>query len=168
LKSSARVEVDASPWGGGAALYLKGRPAEYFDIRWDESTARRLRAPIGEPCGQTSWELLAILLALCKWGTRFAQQGVIILGDNIASLEAALSLKGRSALAMIGRELAWRRARFAWRYHVGHLPTEANTVADALSRLHAPAGAESKALPACLSAAARVEAPDVESLWVCG
>ena len=75
-----------------------------------------------------------------KWAARFAYSGVSLVGDNVAALELALSMRGRRALNRISREIAWRRARAGWRYRVAHWPTELNKSADALSRLCAPAG----------------------------
>ena len=81
-----------------------------------------------------------------------------------ADAEAALHLKGRNALSKISRELAWRRARDGWRYVVGHLPSERNVLADALSRLAAP-GHSAKALPSELGGATRLDPPEIASLW---
>ena len=58
-----------------------------------------------------------------------------MIGDNTASLQLALSLSGSDGLLAISREMTWRKARLGWCFAVGHLPTEANGVADALSRL---------------------------------
>ena len=82
----------------------------------------------------------------------------------MASLEAALHMKGRNALSKIGRELSWRRARDGWRYVVGHLPAERNLLADSLSRLTAPS-ADAKPLPDELGSASRVEPPMIDTLW---
>ena len=134
-------------------------------MTWPAADAAELQTEIGAASGQTSWELLAILISLSIWGTRHRGQVLAILGDNLAALEAALHLKGRNALSKIGRELAWRRARAGWRYAVGHLPAERNVIADALSRLAAPKDA-AKPMPIELGTASRVEPPDNTSLWV--
>ena len=60
------------------------------------------------------------------------------MGDNIASLEAALRLRGKGDIGKVTTELALGRPRLRWRVRVGHFPAEVNTVADALSRLSAP------------------------------
>ena len=134
-------------------------------MTWSAADAADLQTVIGAAAGQTTWELLAILISLNLWGTRYRSQGLAILGDHLSSLEAALHLKGRNALSKIGRELAWRRARAGWRYAVGHLPAERNVIADALSRLSAPREA-AKPMPIELGTASRVEPPDNTSLWV--
>ena len=85
-----------------------------------------------------------------------------ILGDNTSSLTSILQVKGRRSMARVARELAWRKARWGWRYVVGHLPTEVNTMADALSRLADPQPAP---IPQLLQAVTRIPAPDVGSIW---
>ena len=112
------------------------------------------------------WEYMVIWLALELWGDQHRAEGLAILGDNIAALSGALSLKGKSGLSRITRELAWRKVRRGWRYACGHLPAERNDLADALSRLTAPKG-NSKPFPAGLTASAPRQFPDPEVLWVC-
>ena len=164
LSTAARIEVDASPWGGGAVLILKGRISEWWALAWTAADAKHLKTEIGNPAGQTSWELLAVFLCLVLWGAAHRGPGIALLGDNLSSLEAALHLKGRGPLAQIARELSWRRAREGWRYAVGHLPTERNTLADALSRLAAP-GKEAMKVPTELRHATRRAAPISQNLW---
>ena len=79
-----------------------------------------------------------ILLAVELWGERFRIVGLAILGDNVAALNGAISLKGKAEIARITRELAWRKVRRGWRFSCGHLPAEHNDMADCLSRLTAP------------------------------
>ena len=62
----------------------------------------------------------------------------------------------------VARELAWRQAKFGWKYEVGHLPKEANTWADALSRMAAPGGAD---FPTELRQAKAALAPSVKDFW---
>ena len=164
LSTAARVETDASPWGGGGLLKVRGEIKEYWCAAWSADDARRLKADIGEPAGQTTWELFAVFICLMLWGAEHRGLGVAILGDNLSSLEAALHLSGRGALAQIAREVAWRRAREGWRYVVGHLPTEHNVLADALSRLDAPAG-DRMQVPTELRRAAQRAVPDPQELW---
>ena len=160
-----QIEVDASPWGGGAVLRRSGLPVEFWAVTWTVADAQALQTQLGQASGQTSWELLAILVALCVWGRQHRVQGIAILGDNVASLEAALHLKGKNALSRISREIAWRRCREGWRYVVGHLPSERNVVADALSRLAAPREA-AKQIPPELGQAKRAHPPKISDLWV--
>ena len=112
------------------------------------------------------WEYMVVWLSLELWGDRFRSQGLALLGDNLAALNGALSLKGKAGLSRITRELAWRKVRRGWRYACGHLPAERNTLADALSRVSAPAE-NAKLFPAGLANSATRQFPDPESLWVC-
>ncbi|CAK0887156.1 unnamed protein product, partial [Prorocentrum cordatum] len=130
--SDAVVKFDASPWGGGAALYRRGVPVEFFALTWSDDV-----------CG------------LFNVGTGPHH---MIAGDNVAALEGALDFRGKGLLNHITREIAWRRARRRWEYVVSHLPAEHNETADALSRPAAPDPAE---LPAELTEAERVGAPSV-------
>ena len=59
-----------------------------------------------------------------------------MVGDNTGSLQNALDLKGSGVMAAVAREIAWRRERREWKFAVGHIPSERNTVPDALSRQH--------------------------------
>ena len=61
------------------------------------------------------------------------------LGDNVASLQEALDLKGRALHELPSQVLALLRCSRSLVLSVGHLPTEANWAADALSRLFGPA-----------------------------
>ena len=145
-------------------LKVRGEIKEYWCIAWTAADAERLKAEIGAPSGQTTWELLAVFICLTLWGAEHRGLGVAILGDNLSSLEAALHLSGRGALSQIAREMAWRRAREGWRYVVGHLPTERNALADALSRLDAPTG-ERRQVPSELRRATQRAAPEPHELW---
>ena len=112
------------------------------------------------------WEYMVVWLSLELWGDRFRSQGLALLSDNLAALNGALSLKGKAGLSRITRELAWRKVRRGWRYACGHLPAERNLLADALSRVSAPAE-NAKLFPAGLANSATRQFPDPESLWVC-
>ena len=145
-------------------MYQEGRLTEYWALEWSGVDAAELQAEIGSPAAQTTWEFLALFVTLVLWGRTFRGPGLVLLGDNLGPLEAALNLRGRGALSKIAREIAWRRARDGWRYAAGHLPSERNVVADALSRLAAPA-AEAKQLPSEVAGALQRIPPDVGSLW---
>ena len=90
--------------------------------------------------------------------------GLLFCGDNVASLQLALSHKGKGEIAAVSQELAWRVARGGWRYAVAHLPAEANVLADRLSRLSDPSLPPLGNMPDELEGAARVNAR-LEQLW---
>ena len=58
-------------------------------------------------------------------------------GDNTGALQSAMRMKGGGLLNHVAREYAWRKAVHEWWPSFSHLPSELNSVADALSRLHA-------------------------------
>ena len=115
---------------------------------------------VGSTRWQSYFEFLAVLLVLMTWAR--PNECLCILGDNSSSLTNAVQIKGKRSMARVARELAWRKAREGWRYVVGHLPTEVNSVADALSRLAEPTPAP---LPPGLSRVPRIQAPAVRDLW---
>ena len=148
-ETAPRIEFDASPWGGGGAILFEGGlPTEFFATVWSDLVASKLNASVGDPSGQTTFELYTVLLALVVWAGRFKHDGMILMGDNLAALDATLTLKGKGGMVAIVREISWRRTRYAWKYDVAHLPAEANVHADALSRSAAP---DAKQLPLMLA-----------------
>ena len=54
------------------------------------------------------------------------------------SLQLAVDLSATGDLGRVAQELAWRKARFAWILEFGHIASEDNKTADALSRIFAP------------------------------
>ena len=90
--------------------------------------------------------------------------GLLFCGDNLASLNLAVSNKSRGLLGHVGRELAWRRAKFDWKFAVAHLPSESNKLVDRLSRLADPNLPSLSVLPPALEGAAEVKV-SVDSLW---
>ena len=163
--SSYRVEFDASIYGGGAVLRNSDGWIEcYFNTVWDGTEAPHLEVWPGDPKHQTFWEFATLFLALLAWSDLFSKQTVAILGDNTGALQLALSLKGRGRLLAISREIAWRRARRRWQFEVGHLPSEHNSVADALSRANDPDGVPWPAH--ALSRATYSKPPRLADIWL--
>ena len=130
------VEFDASPWGGGALLVENGEVVEHFSVCWDLKDAEHLGVEPTIPDWQSFWELATLILAIVRWSA--LRDGITYMGDNISSLELALSGKAKGPMAALARELLWRKARNQWYYGVAHLAAEANTTADSLSRFSQP------------------------------
>ena len=78
-------------------------------------------------------------------------------------LQLALSGRAKKEMGALARELFIRRVRGDWKFSVGHLPSEHNTVADALSRLSEPGTA--RQLPQVLKCCAEVRVPTLAELW---
>ena len=155
-----RVEFDASPFGGAAVLYENNEVVEYFTIEWEDMPQLGVRTK--ESIFQFVWEFLTLALAACRWCPLFDH--ILLCGDNTASLNLALSQKSRGLNSFVGRELAWRKARYDWRYAVAHLPAEANALADRLSRLADPNLPKLATLPSALIGAAEVM-PHLDRFW---
>ena len=115
-----------------------------------------------DPAFQTFWEFLTLALCLLRWCPLF--EDLLLCGDNTASLNMAISLRCSGVEAAIGREIAWRQARFRWSYAVAHLPAEANVLADRLSRLRDPNLPPLVVPPPALEGAAEVKV-SVDALW---
>ena len=153
---------DASPWGGGAVLYLGREPVEYIVTVWDEAFCQRFGAEIGDSGCLAFFEAVTALSAVQAWCVEGPHRHLALVGDNIAALTVALSFRGRGDLARVCREMALRQARLNLQLAVGHLPTEQNGIADALSRMAAPSPA---ALPAALASTPARAWPTVDSLF---
>ena len=59
-KEAPAIQADASPWGGGAVLFINRRPVEYLVVTWTPTMARKFKTKLGDPSGQTSWEYLML------------------------------------------------------------------------------------------------------------
>ena len=105
---------------------------------------------------------MALLISLREWAKDFQQHQLAVVGDNTGALTNALALKGKGVLAAVAREIAWRKERFNWSFAVGHIPSELNVVADALSRQFEPSPPP---FPAQALSKARRREPDLQELW---
>jgi hypothetical protein len=165
ISSGWSVEFDASIYGGGAALRDNcGRVRYFFSLVWDGSEAEHLAVVPGENRFQTFWEFSTLLISLTLWGHWFTTDTLNVLGDNTGALQNALSLKGKGILMALAREVSWRQAKYRWNFRVGHLPSEANVVADALSRVADPSG-KTRWPSHALGAAQAVTPPRLRDLW---
>ena len=129
-------------------------------MTWSAADVAHLGVQVGLPKWQNFWEYLTAAIATCRWAT--SKRCLALLGDNTASLECTLQLKGSGPMLAIARELAWRKGRRGLLVAAGHLPKGANQVADALSRLEAPDAAP---FPAELASATRIELPPLALFW---
>ena len=165
MNSAAVAYFDASLWGGGAVLYVDRHAASWFEVYWADFDLSPLRLVAGDPRCQTSFEYLTLFLVLQTWAAAAREHGIAILGDNIAALQSAISLRGRGTLNDLSREISWRRVRFAWQYAVGHVPSEDNSIADALSRTAAPPGSERRARPEGVESLPRASPEIAPNTW---
>ena len=65
--ATLQIQMDASPWGGGAVLLQNGHARSWLATKWARDDERNTGAVIGECMGQAVWEGLAMLIALRTW-----------------------------------------------------------------------------------------------------
>jgi len=134
--------MDASPWGLGAALFMSGRPVEYFCSIVDENDASILGVEIGSCKAQQTVEALTVLVAYRCWSKVLdtSRCTIRVKSDSISALYLVSSMtsKGHGS-KIIARELA---LLFAMQCHrpdiLEHIPGVSNKLADALSRRYEP------------------------------
>ena len=144
-------------------MHFTGRtPTDYLVMRWQPEMCASLGVEIGASKFLPFFEALTALAAIVVWGGRSRIQAFALVGDNLGALTAAVSTKGKGDVARICREIALRQAREGLVVSVGHLPSELNDWADALSRLHAPTPAE---VPSVLLQLPRRTAPSMSQLF---
>ena len=136
------VVSDASPWGAGAVLLHNCVPVEFAVWKWDKESAADLDVKVGAPADQSFWEFFTVGLCIALWGKDFVAESLAVVTDNTAALQQLLDLKGKGPMLAVAMELSWRKARGRLAFEPGHLPSEQNRWADALSRLAAPKSAK--------------------------
>ena len=120
-------------------LFKKGRPSRYFVCTWEQVDFDHLGIKVGDCAAQTFFEVLVLVLAVELSAN--ASKPAVILGDNLPALQEALDLKGKGAQEPLAQALAVVVSARSLALTVAHLPTEANDLADALSRQSGPANA---------------------------
>ncbi len=159
------LTTDASPWGLGAVLTRMGTPIAWISDKIHPEDLDRFSATLGDSAFTTTWEALAILVALRAWtplfcsGTRFALRSDS-LGALASIAKAASPSKG---LSLILQEIALDEAGQVWGFDsLTHIPGVSNTLADPLSRLHAP---DAKTIPVSLTTVPRTMVPHRIGNW---
>ena len=137
-------------------------PLEVMYLPWTATICRRFQAEVGNPKWQSLWEFLTLLLCLMTWGHHSVTESILILGDNIASLSDALSMKGKGVMNAVARELSWRKIAFRWHFRVAHFPSELNVWADDLSRIYADPAHN---FPVALAICHKRAAPSLDVMW---
>ncbi len=135
------IVTDASPWGIGGVLYLRGKPHSYFHDGLHECDLNRFRAKKGDPAFTTIWESLAILVALRIWRPLFsAFDAVSVRSDSHGSLSALSKMSSSTPLLnMLVGEIALDSATHDCAVtSLRHIPGVSNVTADALSRIDSP------------------------------
>jgi hypothetical protein len=137
---------DASPWGMGGYLEIKGKPVSWFAVALTPDDEERFGQSIGDHRGQQVWENLAAPVGLRLWKEHWinGKAAISIRGDNVGALTLVRKLKSSKATSLIARELAllYGEASFEPK-RVLHTPGLCNKIADALSRVFMPGAAYS-------------------------
>ena len=149
---------DACPWGFGAAVFINGKPLEYFTEQLTDFDLSLFQQERGSASGQQVWEALAILVSLRLWARLWRRSRITleVRSDNVTSLTMLTTLRVHGhGMSILGRELALDLGTGVYRPAIcAHSPGVAHKVADALSRRYAPAFEYE--LPTCLTAALEV------------
>ena len=143
LGRQVEIITDASPWGLGGYLVVDRKIESYFSSELTTEDLTLFDHERGDCRGQQTWEGLAMLVALRLWANEWLQGRVRlrVRGDSVTMLTAVMHMKANanSSLVLIAREVALDVAESAYAPDVGgHLPGDANTTADALSRKCSP------------------------------
>ena len=164
---SHTISTDASPWGiGGILQEASGVVVSYFFDALTGDDASQLQAKIGEPASQTTWELLAVVVALRCWSPRLQHAGVFRLrSDSMAALSALFRNASPAGplnelLLMLSLHNSELVGGVRW---LEHVPGVANVLPDRLSRIHAPGGEQ---LPPELAAVERVQVERDRAFWL--
>ena len=151
------MEVDASPWGGGAVLWstpdrVQGSaPLRYMVVAWNAEDEYTLRARIGAARSQATWEAFMMLLAIRQWAPLVRRGCLCVCGDASGVLTGLVRMRAASSIInQICKELALVIAPHGLHLAGIHIYSEQNVLADALSRMPVGAG-----LPHCLAAIPR-------------
>ena len=133
------IATDACPWGMAGVRFENHRPVQWFATELTAFDLRKFNATIGESKFNTTWEALALLIAI-----RLRLPGTSVRAhvrsDSLSALRSMVKLTSTSqALNVIARELALDAVLGL--YSIGlavHIPGVSNTLPDDLSRMWAP------------------------------
>ena len=126
----------------------------------------QLQGRLGEADSQTTWELLAIVVALRAWSPRLHHAGVFRLrSDSMAALAAMFRNASPAGplnklLLMVSLHNVDLAGGLQW---LEHVPGVANVLPDHLSRMAAPQG---EPLPPELAPVERVDVARDQQVWL--
>jgi hypothetical protein len=158
------ITSDASPWGIGAVLTKQGVPIAWMADNLHQADLDRFSASLGDSAFTTTWEALAILVAVRAWRTEFKCCRFSIRSDSLGALSSIAKMASPSkGLALILREFALDESGQTWGFDtLTHIPGVSNVLADPLSRLSAP---NAKQIPEVLSTVSRTHVPLRVGAW---
>ena len=132
-----------------------------------EHDLRILEAVTGDPAHNTTWEALAILIALRAWRLpEHVGASLEVRSDSMASIQVLFKLASSSPpLNLIAREVALDSAELSAPLDLlTHIPGVSNIIPDHLSRLAAPVPHQ---VPQCLALVPRTAIQRrTDSFWL--
>lgn len=132
LVPTEELSTDACPIGGGA--FFQG---DWFYVNW--ATNYRSLANVHV----NLQEMFTVLIALERWKDQLRDKWIILRTDNTTTLSVINKGTFSNQLAMQWlRKLFWLSATYNFRVTSQYIPRAANTLTDAISRIHDPAHCE--------------------------
>ena len=127
--SFEEFSTDACPIGGGG--FFQG---DWFYTNWAIDHPDLAGAHINLK------ETFTVLLALCRWKYQLRDKWIVVHSDNSTTISVLNKGTCRNPQVMQWlRSIFWLSATFNFRITARYIPSKANTMADAISRLHDPA-----------------------------
>ncbi|XP_078368365.1 uncharacterized protein LOC144652227 [Oculina patagonica] len=127
--SFEEFSTDACPIGGGG--FFQG---DWFYTNWAIDHPDLAGAHINLK------ETFTVLLALCRWKHQLRDKWIVVHSDNSMTISVLNKGTCRNPQVMQWlRSIFWLSATFNFRITARYIPSKANTMADAISRLHDPA-----------------------------
>ena len=146
-----------------------GRPLEYWADSIGDAHGRWFRAEARDSAFMPEFELLSILVHIVVWGPRLngGNVGLVLQGDAVGALTAAIDLTGRTPLLnALAEEVALQLELNRWDCLFGeHVRSELNVEPDKFSRLWDDVTV-SKVIPYTLQNEARISATPRDSAFM--
>ena len=133
------IAPDGCPWGFAGVLFKDNSPISWFATPLTGWDLRRFRAKKGDSKHNTTWEALALLVAIRLWlpGTSVLAR---VRSDSLSAFRSMVKLASRSPdLNLIARERALDALLGLCTIGMAmHIPGVSNKLPDDLSRMWAP------------------------------
>ena len=131
--------TDGCPWGFAGVLFESFKPVAWYATPLTKNDLRKFRVRIGESKHNTTWEALALLVAVRLWlrGTRVLAR---VKADSLSALRSVVQLTSESAdLNLVARELVLDAVLGLYTVELAtHIPGVSNRLPDELSWMWTP------------------------------
>ena len=137
------LEVDASTTGGGAACWIgarcraqQGPPDAFVTTEWTQEDEVLLGTRRRDPAYQATWEAFMVLLAIRHFVTAKVRGRIWLVGDAMGVWFGMVRFDAKAKqINEIAKEVAMHLAPLGHDLIGVHIGSEANTLADLLSRV---------------------------------